>query len=87
LAALATIAANRTVSALSGKIATPAHTATALTAGYTLAFGIAAGLLLVTAAVAVATLPSQRAISQRAIRQPAPAEPELLAPELELEGA
>ncbi|HWF16034.1 MAG TPA: MFS transporter [Acidimicrobiales bacterium] len=80
LAALATIAANRTASALSGKVASTAHTASALTAGYTLAFGVAAGLLVATAVVAMATLPAQRAISQ-----PAPTEREVRAPELELE--
>jgi EmrB/QacA subfamily drug resistance transporter len=64
LAALATIAANRTAGALSGKVASPAHTASALTQGYTLAFGVAAALLVATALVALATLPSLRAIKR-----------------------
>jgi EmrB/QacA subfamily drug resistance transporter len=64
LAALATIAANRTARALSGKVASPAHTASALTQGYTLAFGVAAALLLATAIVALATLPSLRTIKR-----------------------
>ncbi|HWD55890.1 MAG TPA: MFS transporter [Acidimicrobiales bacterium] len=85
LAALATIAASRTVRALSGHVATPAHTASALTAGYTLAFGIAAGLLVATAIVAMATLPSQRAISQAARTAPEVRAPEPES-ELELEG-
>ncbi|HEY1650541.1 MAG TPA: MFS transporter [Acidimicrobiales bacterium] len=80
LAALATLAANRTVSALSGKVAKPVHTATALTEGYTLAFGVAAGLLVATAVVAMATLPSLRAINQGA-----PAQPEVRAPRLEFD--
>jgi EmrB/QacA subfamily drug resistance transporter len=62
LAALATIAAGRTSGVLSGGAATPAHTADALTQGYALAFGIAAGVLVATAMVAVATLPSLRAL-------------------------
>jgi EmrB/QacA subfamily drug resistance transporter len=62
LAALATIAAGRTSGVLVGVAATPAHTADALTQGYALAFGIAAGVLVATAMVAVATLPSLRAL-------------------------
>ena len=60
LAALATVAANRTSGALAGKLVTSGRTAAALTDGYALAFSVAAGLLLVTAAVALATLPSLR---------------------------
>jgi EmrB/QacA subfamily drug resistance transporter len=62
LAALATIAAGRTSGVLAGVAATPAHTADALTQGYALAFSIAAGVLVATAMVAVATLPSLRAL-------------------------
>jgi EmrB/QacA subfamily drug resistance transporter len=62
LAALATIAAGRTSGVLAGGVATPAHTADALTQGYALAFGIAACVLVATAVVAVATLPSLRAL-------------------------
>ena len=63
LAALATLAANRTSGALAGAVATPGHSAAALTDGYALAFSVAAGLLAATAAVAMATLPSMREIS------------------------
>jgi MFS family permease len=63
LAALATVAANRTSGALAGLTATQAHTATALTDGYALAFALAAGLLAATAAVAMATLPSRREVT------------------------
>jgi hypothetical protein len=66
LAALATIAASRTTSFLSDHAASANRTAAALTEGYTLAFGIAAGILLATAAVALATLPSLRAINRAA---------------------
>jgi MFS family permease len=82
LAVLATIAANRTAGALSGQVATPAHTAAALTQGYTLSFGVAAGILVVTAVVALATLPSLRAIRQRTRPEPEP-----LTPPLELDEA
>ncbi len=41
-------------------MATPAHTAAALTDGYALAFSVAAVVLAATAAVAMATLPSLR---------------------------
>jgi EmrB/QacA subfamily drug resistance transporter len=80
LAALATIAANRTSSVLSNHATTAAHTASALTDGYTLAFGIAAVVLVATAAVAQATLPSLRAISRRAV-----ADARVQVPELELD--
>lgn len=63
LAALATVAANRTSGALTGVAATPAHTAAALTSGYALAFSVAAVVLAATAVVAMATLPSLRQIS------------------------
>jgi EmrB/QacA subfamily drug resistance transporter len=66
LAALATIAAGRTSGVLAGTAATPAHAADALTQGYALAFSIAAGVLVATAMVAVATLPSLRALSRPA---------------------
>jgi len=80
LAALATIAANRTTNVLSGHAATAHRTAAALTDGYTLAFGIAAVILVVTAAVALATLPSLRTLSRAAT-----AEPEIQIPQVELE--
>jgi heme/copper-type cytochrome/quinol oxidase subunit 2 len=60
LATLATLAATRTNHALGGVATTHAHTAAALTDGYTLAFTVATIVLLVTAAVAVVTLPSLR---------------------------
>ncbi|HXR68679.1 MAG TPA: MFS transporter, partial [Dermatophilaceae bacterium] len=82
LAALATIAANRTTSVLSGHAATADRTAAALTDGYTLAFGIAAVILVVTAAVALATLPSFRAMNR-----PATSENEIRIPQLELDEA
>jgi MFS family permease len=62
LAALATIAASRTTGELTGIAATPAHTASALTDGYALAFSVAAWVLVATAIVATATLPSLRAL-------------------------
>jgi EmrB/QacA subfamily drug resistance transporter len=65
LAALATIAASRTTGELVGIAATPAHTASALSAGYALAFSVAAWVLVVTAIVAIATLPSLRALRPR----------------------
>jgi predicted MFS family arabinose efflux permease len=65
LAALATLAADRTASALTGMVPTPAHVASALTDGYSIAFAVAAGLLVATGAVAMATLPSLRDISRR----------------------
>ena len=80
LAALATIAAKRTASTLSDHVATAARTATALTDGYTLAFSIAAVLLLATAIVALATLPSLRTINR-----PATDGAEVTVPQLELE--
>jgi MFS family permease len=80
LAALATVAANRTTSSLGHLAATPVRTAAALTDGYSLAFAIAAVVLLATAAVALATLPSLRDL-----RAPVPAERP--APVLELEDA
>jgi hypothetical protein len=82
LAALATIAASRTTSALSGHVSTAERTAAALTDGYTLAFGIAAGILVVTAAVALTTLPSLRTISRASTTT---SEPEVLIPQLELD--
>jgi predicted MFS family arabinose efflux permease len=62
LAALATVAANRTTKVLAGTAATPAHTAAALTSGYALSFAVAAVLLVATAVVALATLPSLSAV-------------------------
>jgi MFS family permease len=72
LAALATIAAGRTTSVLSDHVATAARTASALTDGYTLSFGIAAGLLVATAAVALATLPSLRTMNRAVADEPEP---------------
>jgi hypothetical protein len=62
---------------LSDHEATAARTAAALTDGYTLAFSIAAALLVITAAVALATLPSLRAVSRAATAPPEAALPEL----------
>ena len=59
LAVLATLAARRTTDVLGTKAPTPAHTAAALTDGYSLAIWISAGVLLAAAAVALATLPSR----------------------------
>jgi EmrB/QacA subfamily drug resistance transporter len=75
LAALATLAATRTTHALSGVSATAGRTAVALTDGYTLAFTVAAIILLVTAAVAVVALPS--------LRQPQPTAEAVQIPELD----
>jgi EmrB/QacA subfamily drug resistance transporter len=80
LAALATVAANRTSSALGHAVVTPARTAAALTDGYALAFTIATIVLLATAAVALATLPSLRDLR-------APMAREVPSPALELEEA
>ncbi len=81
LAALATVAASRTTNVLKGTTATAAHTATALTDGYALAFMAAAAVLVVTLVVAWATLPSLRQLSQASQVttrvEPAPAPPEL----------
>jgi EmrB/QacA subfamily drug resistance transporter len=82
LAALATIAANRTTSALSSHAATADRAAAALTDGYTLAFGIAAAVLVLTAAVALATLPSLRAKQRTAAE-----EAKILVPQLEFDEA
>jgi EmrB/QacA subfamily drug resistance transporter len=82
LAALATVAANRTSGALAGKLVTSGRTAAALTDGYALAFSVAAGLLLVTAVVALATLPSLRDLTANA-----QASREAAVPILELEEA
>jgi hypothetical protein len=49
---------------LSDHVATAERTAAALTEGYTLAFSIAAAILVATAVVALATLPSLRAINR-----------------------
>jgi MFS family permease len=72
LATLATLAATRTTHVLSGGAPTPARTAAALTDGYTLAFVIAAIVLLVTAAVAVAAWPSMRppSTAKETVRMP-----------------
>ena len=74
LATLATLAATRTTNALGAIASTPGRTAAALTDGYTLAFTVAAIVLLVTAAVAVATLPSCGRPSQRENRSGSRAE-------------
>ena len=81
LAALATVAANRTSGALGHLVVTPARTASALTDGYALAFAIAAIVLLATAAVALTTLPSLRDLSAPALQR------EMPLPALELEDA
>ena len=73
LAALTTIAAKRTTDALGGSPAIGAHGAAALTDGFALALGISGGLLMVTAVVALVTIPSRREL-----RDPEPvAEPAL----------
>jgi MFS family permease len=72
LAALATLAANRTSRALSAA-PRPGHLQAALTDGYALAFAVAAVILLATAAVAMAVLPSLR-------RTPTPSTTELPVP-------
>jgi EmrB/QacA subfamily drug resistance transporter len=82
LAALATVAANRTSGRLAGVAATPAHAAAALTDGYALAFSVAAVVLAATAAVAMFTLPSLRLISE-----PVRASQKAAATALELEEA
>src|SRR5580698_2396255 len=64
LAVLATLAARKTTTTLHGVIATPAHTASALTDGYTLAFAVAAVLLCVTAVAGLLTVPSLRSIAR-----------------------
>jgi EmrB/QacA subfamily drug resistance transporter len=64
LAALATLAANRTTAVLGGRAPTPAHTAAALTDGYSLAISVASVILVVAAVVAMATLPSRRALNE-----------------------
>jgi EmrB/QacA subfamily drug resistance transporter len=83
LAALATIAANRTTHALGSGAATAARTASAFTDGYALAFTVAAVVLVVTAAVALATLPSLRNLNASQATQ----KPAMPAPALELEEA
>ena len=70
LAALATIAASRTSGELLGIAATPAHTASALSAGYALAFSVAAWVLVATAIVAIATLPRSGRSGRRPRRPP-----------------
>jgi len=82
LAALATVAANRTSGRLTDVAATPAHTAAALTDGYALAFSVAAVVLAATAAVGMATLPSLRQLGE-----PVRASQKAAAPSLELEEA
>ena len=82
LAALATVAANRTSGRLTDEVATRAHTAAALTDGYALAFSVAAVVLAATAAVAMATLPSLRQLGV-----PVRASQMAAAPTLELEEA
>jgi len=82
LAALATLAADHTSSVLAGVLPTRAHVASALTDGYALAFAVAAGLLVATAAVAMATLPSMRELTRRVT-----AHQQAAAPRLELDEA
>ncbi len=64
LAVLATLAARRTADVLGGNVPTPAHTAAALTDGYSLAIWVAAAVLVVAAAVAMVSLPSRRSFAQ-----------------------
>jgi MFS family permease len=78
LAVLATLAATRTTHVLTRTVPTAAHTATALTDGYTLAFTVATIVLFVTAVVGQATLPSLQRMSQGSEVAPSPApRPEL----------
>ncbi len=72
LAALATLAANRTTDVLHGSVVTPARTSAALTDGYSFAISVASVILVVAAAVAMATLPSRRDLT-RPMEQAAPA--------------
>jgi MFS family permease len=78
LAALATVAANRTTRALAGTAPSPGHTALALTDGYSLAFSVAAALLAATAVVALVTLPGRSIFEQPPVAERAAAEPEPL---------
>jgi hypothetical protein len=82
LAALATVAANRTARGLAG---TPGHTAVALTDGYALAFSVGAGLLVLTALVALATLPGRSVLQAPAMAPEAELEPPVESAPLELE--
>ena len=84
LAALATVAANRTSRALA---TTPGHTGAALTDGYALAFLVGAGLLVVTALVALATLPGRSILQQPPAQQEGAPEPPVEVVPLELEQA
>jgi EmrB/QacA subfamily drug resistance transporter len=84
LAALATVAANRTSRALA---TTPGHTGAALTDGYALAFLVGAGLLVVTALVALATLPGRSILQQPPAQQEGAPEPPVEIVPLELEQA
>ncbi len=63
LAVLATVAARRTADVLGTRAPIAAHTAVALTDGYSLAIWVAAAVLLAAAAVAVATLPPRCALA------------------------
>lgn len=80
LATLATLAANRTTDVLHGSVHTPERVAAALTDGYSLAISVASVILLVAAAVAMATLPPRRALAQppgeTAVERRTPPEPE-----------
>ncbi len=62
LAALATVAANRTTRVLTGVAPSRERTAAALTNGYSLAISVSSVVLVVAAVVAMATLPSRRAL-------------------------
>jgi hypothetical protein len=76
LAALATIAADRTAGLLAGSGSTPARVAAALTHGYGQAFAVAVFVCLAAAAVAWLVLPSPRWAREAAgTREPAGAEP------------
>jgi hypothetical protein len=60
LAALATVAADKTTNVLRGAVVTHARTAVALTDGYALAIGIASVILLLAGIVALATFQTPR---------------------------
>ena len=84
-AALSTIALNATARYLSGRDASPQTQAMAETYGYTVAFGVSAGLLVIGVILAIVLVPSRReladvgdaAVATRAAPGPAP---ELAAP-------
>jgi EmrB/QacA subfamily drug resistance transporter len=79
-AALSTVALNATASYLIGRDASPQTQAMAETYGYTVAFGVSAGLLVIGIILAIVLVPSRRelaaigdgAVATRAVSGPAP---------------